>query len=208
MNITSRSFAVLPLFGAACFSGCLNLKPAAPAPHYFVLSAVPAKEEIAMRNGPEPTQAVGVGPVKLPGYLARKSLAIRKDANEIGYLQSAHWAENLEQGFGRVFTADLAARLPAKQIRRAWRSDEVALEIHIAVEQFDVNDAGQGALVAGYRILAPGKGQVLKAEQFRAGRPGPRPESDPKGATATLSSLVDDLSGELAKVIEKTTEQK
>jgi uncharacterized lipoprotein YmbA len=208
MNSSSRLFVLLLLSGAACFSGCLNLKPAAPAPRYFVLSAVPEEGEISRRTGSEALQAVGVGPVKLPGYLARKSLAIRKGANEIEYLQSAHWAENLEQGFGRVFAADLAARLLGKQIRRAWRSDEVALEIHITVERFDVDAAGQGALVAGYRILARGKGQVLKAEQFRAGRPGPRPESDPKGATATLSSLVDDLCGELAKVVEKTTERK
>jgi uncharacterized lipoprotein YmbA len=183
------------------------LKPAAGVPRYFVLSAEPGEAKISGRTGLGPAQAVGVGPVKLPGYLGKKSLAIHKDDNEIEYLQSAHWAEILEQGFDRVFAADLAAHLPGKQVRRGWRSDEVSMEIHIAVVRFDVDVSGQGVLTANYRIVSPGKSQLLRNGQIYADRQGARPETDPKGATATLSSLVDDLSAELAKAVEASPEQ-
>ncbi len=209
MNISSRLFVPLLVLSAACFlSGCFSLKPAEGVPRYFVLSAVPGEAKVASQSGSEATQTVVIGSVKLPGYLTRKSLAIRKGANEIEYLQSAHWAESLEQGFGRVFAADLAARLPGKQVRRMWRSDDVSPEIHVTVDRFDVDAAGKGELAANYRILIPGKSQVLKTGQFRAARTGARPESDPKGAIATLSSLVDDLSAELGKTVQVPTEQK
>ncbi len=209
MNISSRLFGLLLVFSAACFlSGCFSLKPAAAVPRYFVLSAVPAEAAVSSPTGSEATQTVVIGSVKLPGYLAKRSVAVRKGANEIEYLQSAHWAENLEQAFGRVFAADLAARLPGKQVRRGTRSDEVSPEINITVDRFDVDVAGKGELAATYRILIPGKSQVPRTGHFSATRTGARPESDAKGATATLSSLVDDLSAELAKTLQATTEQK
>jgi uncharacterized lipoprotein YmbA len=209
MKTPSRSFALLLVLGAASFlSGCFNLKPAEGVPRYFVLSAVPGEAKVSSQTGSDGTQTVVIGSVKLPAYLAKKSLAVRKGANEIEYLQSAHWAESLEQGFGRVFAADLAARFPDKQVRRAWRSGEASSEIQIVVDRFDVDVAGHGELAANYRILIPAKNQMLKAAQFRATRSGARPDSDPKGATATLSSLVDDLSAELAKAVQAMGEQK
>ena len=210
MNISSRLFvSVLLLFSAACLvTGCFNLKPVEAAPRYFVLSPVPGEAKVSSQTGPETTQAVVIGSVKLPGYLAKKSLAIRKSANEIEYLQTAQWAENLEQGFGRVFAADLAARFPDRQVRRFGRSGEASVEIHVSVNRFDVDVAGKGELTANYRILASGKNQTTKTGQFRATRTGARPESDPKEATATLSALVDDLSAELAKAVQAMGDQK
>ena len=142
--------------------------------------------------------------MNLPGYLAKDSIAVRKATNEIEYLENAVWAEGLQQGFLRVLTADLATRLPNYQFRLAsWRREDVALEIYVTVQQFDVDTTGHGVLVAGWRVLSPGGGKTLKAGEFRASRPGPRPEADVQGATATLSHLVGDFSNELAKTFVK-----
>jgi uncharacterized lipoprotein YmbA len=210
MNMSSRLFApLLLLFSAAWLvTGCFNLKPVETAPRYFVLSPAAGEAKVSSRTGLETTQVVVIGSVKLPGYLAKKSLAIRKSANEIEYLQTAQWAENLEQGFSRVFAADLASRFPDRQVRRVGRNGEVSVEIHVSVDRFDVDAAGKGELTANYRILTSGKNQTTKTGQFRATRSGARPESDPKGATAALSLLVDDLSAELAKTVQAMAEQK
>jgi hypothetical protein len=187
------------LAGAACLSlsGCLNLKPAHATARYFVLSSLPG----AAAPG-SMTLAVGVGPVKLPAYLFKDSLAVRKGTNEVEYLQSALWAEQLQSGFQRVLAADLAALLPTDQVRlSAWRPEDVAMGVYVTIEQFDVDTTGRGVLVAWWRILSPSGEKLLKAGQFRASHEGPAPQANPQGATATLSGLLADLSRDLAEAM-------
>lgn len=189
--------SLLAAAACMCLCGCLNLKPAEVTTRYFVLNPRPA----AAASG-SPALAVGVGPVKLPAYLFKDSLAVRKGTNEIEYLDNALWAEQLQSGFHRVLAANLAALLPTDQVRLStWRREDVALEVHVAVEQFDVDRTGTGVLVAWWRILSPGGERTLKAGQFRAAREGAPPQADPRGATATLSELLGDLGRELAETM-------
>jgi len=180
-----------------CLSSCLSLKPARATARYFVLSPLPGAAASGL-----PTLAVGVGQVKLPAYLFKDSLAVRKGTNEVEYLENALWAEHLSSGFQRVLAANLAALLPSDQVRlSAWRREDVALEVHVTVEQFDVDAVGRGVLIAWWRILSPGGEKSLKAGQFRASREGAPPQAKPLGATATLSELLGDLSRELAETM-------
>jgi len=145
---------------------------------------------------------VGLGQVKLPAYLFNTSLAVRKGTNEVEYLESAIWAERLDAGFQRALAADLATVLPTDQVRlSAWRSEDVAAEVYVTLEQFDVDASGQGVLVAQWRVLSPGGEKVLKAGGSRLSRPGPPPDADASGAVATLSELVADLSRQLAQAL-------
>ena len=149
---------------------------------------------------------MGVGQVKLPAYLFDTSLAVRKGTNEIEYLPSALWAERLDTGFQRVLAANLATLLPTDQIRlSAWQSEDVAAEVYVTIEQFDVDASGRGVLVAWWRILSPGGEKTLKAGESRLARQGPPPDADPSGAVATLSELVADLSRQLAQALKETT---
>ncbi len=123
---------------------------------------------------------MGVGQVKLPAYLFDTSLAVRKGTNEIDYLPSALWAERLDTGFQRVLAANLATLLPTDQIRlSAWRSEDVAAEVYVTIEQFDVDATGRGVLVAWWRILSPGGEKTLKAGESRLARQGPSPDAEP-----------------------------
>jgi uncharacterized protein len=180
----------------ACLCGCFSLKPARASARYFVLSPVPASAAPGSAH-----LAVGVGPVKLPSYLFNASLAVRKGTNEVEYLDTSLWAEQLPSGFQRVLAANLAALLPTDQLRlSSWRRDEVDLEVQTTVEQFDVDTSGRGMLVAWWRVLSPGSETLLKAGRFQASHEGPPPQANPGGATATLSALLVDLSRELAEV--------
>jgi uncharacterized lipoprotein YmbA len=146
--------------------------------------------------------AVGVGQVKLPAYLFNTSLAVRNGTNEIEYLARALWAERLDTGIQRVLAANLATLLPTDQIRfSSWRSEDVAAEVHVAIEQFDVDSSGGGVLVAWWRILSPGGEKTLKAGECRVERQGPSPDANPSGAVATLSDLMAVLSRQLAQAI-------
>jgi uncharacterized lipoprotein YmbA len=181
----------------AGLAGCSFLKPAHPTARHFVLAPLPTTGTPGP-GGP----AVGVGQVRLPAYLFDTSLAVRTGTTEIEYVPSLLWAERLDTGFQRVLAANLSVLLPTDRIRlSAWNREDVSAEVHVAIEQFDVDAGGRGVLVARWRIVAPGGERTLKAGESRLARQGPAPGADPAGAVATLSELVAECSRHVAKAI-------
>lgn len=184
-------------------TGCFGfLKPAKPTARQFVLAPLPAAKPDAGSSG---SVAVGVGPVKLAGYLFGSGMAVRKGANEIEFLPSTFWAERLDAGLQRVLAANLASLLPTDQVRvSAWQTSDVSVEVYIAVEQFEVDARGQAVMNAWWRVVSPGGDKTLKSGQFRGTRKGPDPEADPSGTVAALSDLVADLSRQVATAIKES----
>ena len=124
--------------------------------------------------------AVGLGQVKLPAYLFDTSLAVRKGTNEIEYLPSS----TLGRAPGHRLPARAggqprrpAAHGPHSPVRLA--KDDVAAEVYVTIEQFDVDATGRGVLVGGGASSAPGGEKTLKAGESRLSRQGPAPEPDP-----------------------------
>jgi uncharacterized lipoprotein YmbA len=189
--------ALVAAAATLALSGCLNLKPAQQSAKYYVLSpSVPA----ATNSAPAPG-AIGVAQTKLPDYLFRDAFAVRKSNNEINFLLMDSWAERLNVGFQRVLAADLSARVPAQIRLSEWRMADVTAGVYVTVEQFDVDEQGQGVLVAWWRVVSPAGDKILKSGQFRAKLSGPVPGIDTKGAVATLSALIGQLSEEIAAAV-------
>ena len=187
-----RSLAATAL--CATVTGCFS--PHTVAPRHFLLTSVPATT--AATSGIR----LGVGVVKMPDYLLSNSLAVRKSAGEVGYLEDALWAERLDKGFARVLAADLSKMIPTDQVRLgAWRVDDVTLEVHVTVEQFDVDQGGTGSLAAWWRITAPGGAKVLKSGETRLTKAGKSPASDSQNIAATLSELTATFSQTLAESV-------
>ena len=200
-GLSSRLLArlLLALGLSVGLTGCFGfLKPAKSNARHFVLTPLPPPP-----SGAAPGKlAVGLGQVKVPSYLFNSSLAIRRGTNEVDYSAPSFWAERLDTGLQRVLAADLAVLLPSDQIRlSAWETADVALEVYVTVDRFDVDAKGEGNLVAWWRIMSPGGTRILKAGESRLSRPGPAPDTDPSGAVATLSALAADLSRQLVDAI-------
>jgi len=192
---------VMPLMVCACVTGCSFLEPALDTSRHFVLTSLPAE----MVNAASGTLRVDVIHVKTPSYLFNSSLAVRKGTNEIVYLPGTLWAERVDTGIPRVLAADLSSLLPSDQIRVAiGSSDDVAREIGVTIEQFDVSASGQAVLVAKWRIFSPGGEKILHSGESRLSRSGPAPDADPAGAVGTLSDLIADLSRQLAQALNGT----
>jgi len=191
---------LLGFLACLCLTGCLSfLKPAKASARYFVLTPLPPGETKPATTN---SVAVGVGRVKVPDYLLDTSMAVRRGTNEIEYLLLSVWAERLDSGLQNTLAANLATLLPTDQIRlSAWQSEDVSVEVHVTLEQFDVDGQGRGDLVAWWRVLSPGGEKILKAGTSRFTRKGPSPDTDPSGAVATLSDLVIDLSRQLSEAI-------
>jgi uncharacterized lipoprotein YmbA len=190
-------------FAAACavsliLAGCSFLKPSDITPQSFVLAPLPATDKPSSQAG----GGVGIGLVKIPGYLVKNSIAVRHGTNQLAYLEKAVWAERLDRGLQRVFAANLASLLPTDRISlSAWHPQDVNVEVFVTIEQFDVDQKGRGVLAAWWRLLSPDNEKELKAGKFRSVRSGPAPEADTQGAAGTLSELAADLSREMAAAI-------
>jgi uncharacterized lipoprotein YmbA len=186
----------------ACLSGCSFFKPAPDTSRHFVLSASPASETAGVTPG---VAGVDVVHVKIPTYLFNSSLAVRKGANEIVYPPADLWAERLDAGIPRVLTADLSSLLPSDPIRSSvGAGEDVAKEISVSIEQFDVNISGQAVLIAKWRVFSASGEKILRSGESRLSRSGPAPGTDPAGAVSTLSALMADLSHELAQALRAT----
>ena len=190
------------LMVCAWVTGCSFLKPARDTSRHFVLTSLPPTETANVASG---TWRVDVVHVKIPSYLFNASLAVRKGTNEVVYPPGTLWAERLDTGIPRVLAADLSSLLPGEQIRVAvGTSEDVAREIGVTVEQFDVSLSGQAVLVAKWRIFSPGREKLLRSGESRLSRSGPAPDTDPSGAVGTLSDLIADLSRQLAQALNGT----
>lgn len=189
---TLRTLAAAAL--CVTVTGCFS--PHTLATRHFILSPVPAITPATSGI------RLGVGVVKMPDYLLSNSLAVRKGAGEVDYLEGALWAERLDKGFARVLAADLSAMIPTDQVRLgAWQAEDVTLEVHVTVEQFDVDQGGTGTLTAWWRITAPGGVKVLKSGETRLTKAGKSPASDPQNIAATLSELTATFSQMLAETV-------
>ena len=199
----SPCLLLMLLAASTCLTGCFGfLKPVESTTRHFVLTPLPLEKEARVPGA----LGVGLSQVRVPPYLFDTSLAVRKGTNEITYLTSVLWAERLDNGLQRVLAANLSTLLSSDQVRlSAWRSDEVSAEVHVSIQQFDVDTRGQGVLVAWWRILSPGGEKTLKTGETHLTRAGPSPETGPGGAVATLSELVADFSRQLAEAVKEVS---
>ncbi len=185
----------------ALLAGCL-LRPTTTKTHSFVLTPIPVPENSAPASAHLP---IGVGLVKMPEYLARTSMAVRKTTNEIEYLENDLWAESLDRSFQRTLAANLATLLPTDQIHiSAWQPHSVAMAVYVSVDQFDVNAEGRGTLLAWWRVVTPVGDKVLKSGETTLRRNGPAPRANPQALAATLSELTADFSKVLAQAIRES----
>jgi len=157
---------------------------------------------------PEPAPAAAqplsaeVGFVKMPAYLLRDSIVVRKSATELKYLQDALWAERLDQSFRQTLANNLSSLLASDQTHlSAPERGRVVVRVSVTVERFDVDTQGRGTLIALWRLTLPDSEKSVKSGLARLTRPGPPPLANPQAVATTLSDLTGDLSQKLAQAI-------
>ncbi len=182
-------------------NGCL-IKPSRVQTRHFVLAPIPAPE-----RGPAIAQrlAVEVGFVKMPSYLLRDSMIVRKSANEFEYLEDAIWAERLDQCFQRTLADDLSTLLLSNQVyTSASERNPVIVKVSVDVNQFDVDNQGQGTLSARWRLTLPDNERPVKSALIHLTQAGPSPLSKPQAIAMTLSALTAEFSQKLAQAIRES----
>jgi len=185
-------------------SGCL-MGPNTVTPRQFVLSPIatpPTTEAFAKPPG------IGVALVRVPGYLQRASMAVRKDNNEIVYLDAAVWAERLDSLIQRGLAENLSTLVPTDSIRlSSWLKDEVSRSVSVTVERLDVTPEGQGTLVAWWRVTSSDGSKTYKDGEIRITQKPASPGVHPEGVADTVSQLVAQMSQALAQAVRETANQ-
>ncbi len=202
MGRLSNSWIVL---GLACLavSACAALEPRADPSRFFTLTPISQlgpKTSQGASNGAE--LSIGVGPVKLPGYLDREQIVTRVSQNRFEVAENDRWAEPLEENFTRVLVENLTTQLPnGRFVTYPWRlNGPPAYQLEIEVLRFEPNATEKVELIARWSVRKIGMKNATASKETRLMMP--IKERTTEAAVAALSAALDDLSQEIAQALE------
>jgi uncharacterized lipoprotein YmbA len=184
----------------ALAAGCSFLSPRTDPTKFYVLTATAGADSTTSVRNSASHVAIGLGPVKLPDYLAHAEVVTRAAPNRLELSATDRWAEPLDESFRRVLARNLATLLGTDQVMPFPWDPSVALDykIEVTVEHFERDASGGTQLAAGWiirdghdnRLLLSGKANF--AESASGGM---------EGAATALSADLGDFSKQLADAI-------
>jgi len=138
-----------------------------PTFKYYVLTPLSGPAASAAEGG---TVSIGVGPVRLPGYLDRQQIVTRRGADEIDLGDLDRWGEALADGVPRTIADSLGVLLPSARIALFPWAGTVQYQVLIDVNRFDGPLGGDLVLDARWRIVGPDRKDVVE-RRFTAREP-------------------------------------
>jgi uncharacterized lipoprotein YmbA len=147
--------------------------------------------------------SVGIGPIRLPGYLDREEIMIRVEPNRFKILEDERWAEPLDENLARVLMQNLSVLLRTDQIFVfPWpRNEKPSYRVDVEVLRFESNSASQSQLTARWTITDVNNSDEVLSNELRVVR---QAKDDSVGAAvAALSETVADLSSDIADALMK-----
>lgn len=190
-------------------AGCGNFSPRPDPSRFFTLTAIALPAAKATKESSNPGGvSLGIGPIRLPGYLDRQEIATRVSPNRIDLSEYDHWAEPLETNFDRVLGRNLAVLLPINRlVFFPWESTRSPVyQVEVEVLRFEASAAGDVQLSARWAVLETSKKVALKSGETHLVRQPAVKSTD--AAVAALSETLGDLSREIANAIGTIVGQK
>jgi uncharacterized lipoprotein YmbA len=199
-NFLERTL-VFVLLGLS-LSSCGNFSPRPDPSRFFTLTAIAQPAAPATKESSNPGGvSLGIGPIRLPGYLDRQEIVTRVSPNRIDLSEYDHWAEPLETNFNRVLGQNLSVLLPINRlVFFPWESTRSpTYQVEVEVLRFEANAAGDVQLSARWVVLDARKKAALKSGETLLVRQPAAKSTD--AAVAMLSETLGDLSREIANAL-------
>ena len=201
VNITSHL-----RLGAVCFtlllSGCISLpnSPISPTPRFYMLSAINETQVSKKINIPADV-LIGVGPVKIPGYLDRPQMVTKDKEGVLKFDEFDRWGESLDRGLARLVREDLTGKLPGtKLVLYPWGS-EVAVNYQVTLEvvKLDSEIDRDMSFVVQWTVIdvQNSKTVIIKSSVFHQ----PIIPQNYSGLAKTLSASCASLSHQIAQTL-------
>jgi hypothetical protein len=198
----NRFTTLICLLISFLLSACGTFSPRADPSRFFTLTAIAQPGAAAVKESSNPGGvSLGIGPIRLPGYLDRQEIVTRVSPNRMDLSEYDQWAEPLETNFNRVLGQNLSVLLPINRlVFFPWESTRSpAYQVEVEVLRFEANAAGDVQLSARWVVLETSKKNPLKAGETLLARQPAAKTTD--AAVAMLSETLGDLSREIANAI-------
>ena len=198
-----RRFMTLPTavaIASLASAGCGSFAPRPDPSRFFALTSITEADAARKSPGAE-NLSLGVGPIRLPGYLDREELVTRISQNRFAVSENDRWIEPLEENGVRVLMHNLAALLrPQRIVRYPWQSNQrPAYQIEVEILRFEP-DAGQEVqLSARWAVIDADTKQTQVAKESQFARQVKTKSSE--AAVAAMSEALGDLSREIADAV-------
>jgi uncharacterized protein len=181
-------------------AGCFSLDPKPDPSRFFALASLPRTGQKAQGDAGTNALALGIGPIKFPGYLDRQQLVTRISQNRFAVAENDRWAEPLEENFSRVLSQNLSILLQTDRVvTYPWeRSQSPTYQVQVEVLRFEANAEQMVELWARWSITDNTKKTVSVKESYMT---RPAKDKSTEASVAALSEVVGSLSQEISASI-------
>jgi len=185
-----------------CFipAGCSFLEAKPDPSRFFALASLPRTGQTAQDAAGANPLALGIGPIKFPGYLDRQQFVTRISQNRFAVAENDRWAEPLEENFSRILSQNLSILLQTDRIvAYPWeRNQRPTYQVQVEVLRFEPNAEQLVELSARWIILDDAKKSLIVKESYLT--QSVRDKST-EAAVAALSDVLASFSQEIAAAI-------
>ena len=205
----NRLITLIFLLANFMLSGCGTFSPRSDPSRFFTLTAIAQPGATATKDSRNQGGiSLGIGPIRLPGYLDRQEIVTRVSQNRFDLSENDRWAEPLETNFNRVLGQNLSVLLPINRlVFFPWESTKSpAYQVEVEVLHFETNAGGDVQMSARWAVLDPNKKIRLKSSETVLTRQPAAKSTD--ASVAALSETLGDLSREIANAISAIEGQK
>jgi uncharacterized lipoprotein YmbA len=190
------------IFSVACSiaAGCFSLEPKPDPSRFFALASLPRAGGKAQDGAGANGVALGIGPIKFPGYLDRQQFVTRISQNRFSIAENDRWAEPLDENFARVLAQNISILLPTDRIvTYPWeRSQQPTYQVQMEVLRFEPNGDGVVELSARWSIMDSAK-KTLRVSESSLTQPAR--DKSTEASVVSMSQVVSELSKEIAAAI-------
>jgi uncharacterized lipoprotein YmbA len=181
-------------------AGCVSLGAKPDPSRFFALTSLPRTGQKVQDATGTNALALGIGPVKLPGYLDREEIITRVSQNRFAVAENDRWVEPLEENFSRVLSQNLSILLQTDRIVAfPWeRNQRPTYQVQVEVLRFEPNAEQMVELWARWSITDTTKKTVSVRESYLS---RPAKDKSTEASVAALSEVVGGLSQEISASI-------
>ena len=144
--------------------------------------------------------SIGVGPVRLPGYLDRPQMVTRISEVQVSISEFERWAEPLKANFTTVLARNLEIELGTTRIETFPWSVAVDRSVNVTVYRFEVDSSGTANLRCRWSITDQLGATVLSGESSYQEQAA---DATTDAAVAALSRTVQRLSADIATATQR-----